>query len=572
MIGQLVLNNIGALPSSVYVNYRTLLLAPAQRGWTAESVTLYDLTGKDTPQWTSSDIPPETYGSDVVQVKSKTVNAWTMYCVSSEVDDKVMYDEDSSYLDKKAYLDARDKRGDGSKDNPFRDLSYALEVLSCYMDIAVDNASQTTCKFCENTYFRLSVSGKINRPPAIWRSDRVSPNHLHDKREKWNIYAFDGGNRTIVDFTDADVCLSALDPSSSRYVPFLFSRCYIYNLTMDISKSPTMIGDYGEYGEGGWYNNSNWGSCVYYNVKLLAKLPVKYSTWLEGHSCYKCECIYTGHAENENIGNNVSYRCNFALDVSNPYGVISYGPNGVMYAKNCTARDLSVKSAYNCFGGDIGTHIGTSNKLTASRISVYSNSCVCNSVIERGIYRNKYTELPEGYAASDPVLHSYALCINCKFTNCLLSTRSYAKVYYCTFSGYYHRSGISDGFLGTPSSYGLVISNCSIKITGDDDDYITAIFRIRESTITDCSISIEMSLKLGSIQYAYVVESCDNSLFKNVSVSININWTGSGDKRIRGCGFSNYGAKYTNCSGYTLCEGKNYWGDEDCDTWDNCDI
>ena len=89
-----------------------------------EEVTLYDFKVNEIPEPEDIDNIPEDYGKELVEVMEKKVRAYTYYCdldADADWDDSIFWDGNThSESEKKACLDARNKGGDGSKENPWK--------------------------------------------------------------------------------------------------------------------------------------------------------------------------------------------------------------------------------------------------------------------------------------------------------------------------------------------------------------------------------------------------------------------------------------------------------------------
>ena len=81
---------------------------------------------------------PEDYGSELLSVSERKVRALTFYC------DSVSWDDTADNAD-----DMMDKSGDGSRENPWRNVNYAIRKLSCLLS-----------NFCG--YAKLCVKGVVD--------------------------------------------------------------------------------------------------------------------------------------------------------------------------------------------------------------------------------------------------------------------------------------------------------------------------------------------------------------------------------------------------------------------------
>lgn len=122
-----------------------------------EKITIYDYIENPIPEWNDlTQSPDDDYGKDIIVVQPKEVEAYIVYCDSIPWNDT----EISGELwvpggDFREILNTRDMSGDGSKDNPFKNLTYALEAISCYMTM-VDY-----CYDCQ-PFICIKLTGIVN--------------------------------------------------------------------------------------------------------------------------------------------------------------------------------------------------------------------------------------------------------------------------------------------------------------------------------------------------------------------------------------------------------------------------
>ncbi len=97
-------------------------------------------------QLVAGDIP-EDYGSGLLSVSERRVRPLTFYC------DSVSWDDTAANAD-----DMVDKSGDGSRENPWRNVNYAIKKLSCLLS-----------NFCG--YARLCVKGVVDYRITVSNAD-----------------------------------------------------------------------------------------------------------------------------------------------------------------------------------------------------------------------------------------------------------------------------------------------------------------------------------------------------------------------------------------------------------------
>lgn len=98
-----------------------------------EEVTLYDFKVNQIPEPEDVNNIPEDYGKELVEVTEKKVKAYTFYCVSEEWDDSLLWTYNVSEEEKNNCLAQMNQSGDGSKENPWRNVCHALKKLKCLL-------------------------------------------------------------------------------------------------------------------------------------------------------------------------------------------------------------------------------------------------------------------------------------------------------------------------------------------------------------------------------------------------------------------------------------------------------
>ena len=104
----------------------------------------YDLVGNDIPQPDPYSEIQENYGENLIVATEQKVKAWTFYCDSVEWDDNALWGNTSSE-EKRNCLKTVNKSGDGSKENPWRNVNYALQKLECLADIESNEGGLPDC-------------------------------------------------------------------------------------------------------------------------------------------------------------------------------------------------------------------------------------------------------------------------------------------------------------------------------------------------------------------------------------------------------------------------------------------
>ncbi len=149
--------------------------------------TLYDLVEHEVPAVTDPDNIPEDYGKELLTVEERIVKAYTYYCdldADADWDDTIFWDGQShTNAEKEACLNARNKTGDGSQENPWKNLTYALEKIKCLID--------NTC----SEYFRIVCSGTAHYTICLYTSNSGYPEYT----------PFSGDSRLIIHNASIDI-------------------------------------------------------------------------------------------------------------------------------------------------------------------------------------------------------------------------------------------------------------------------------------------------------------------------------------------------------------------------------
>lgn len=303
-----------------------------------EEVTLYDFKVNETSS-----------GNPFI-VSEKKVKAYTFYCDSVSWDDSAIWENSASYTEEKvACVNSVNREGDGSKENPWKNVDYALQILNCIVD------NLCCC------YIQLKVKGVIDY--TVGRLD-VS-----------EIYQFDGENLFILSPWDSEkieIKIIQRGISYRRYGAF-FSDCFLINLDVDIDievNTPDGMQWYYTHSVYGFYcNNCHLYFC---NSVIDSKIGEytygsKFDTigyYGYGSIFYHCECYVKNentHKYNEGYnlyavasgfisleeysrGKNQFLYCNAKLEAISECDSICVGFNGVSIAFECNT-DISCISS-----------------------------------------------------------------------------------------------------------------------------------------------------------------------------------------------------------------------------------
>ena len=205
MIPVKVVTKSGALQETTIFGEKSpdYVIPLEQRGFFKESFTIHKFKSEEITSWTSTDPPPKEYGYECLQVYAKEIQAYTVYC------DSVAWDENPETMD---------TRGNGTQENPYRNVNYALAQLECYSGI------NRACPRCEY-YIRVVITGTVN--------------YLIGKRDlDWP--------GLILDCAGAEFTYNRVLDGNSNAAKgvFNFYRCYIYNCNINISCKGVSASDF----------------------------------------------------------------------------------------------------------------------------------------------------------------------------------------------------------------------------------------------------------------------------------------------------------------------------------------
>ena len=329
-----------------------------------EEVTLYDFKVNEIPEPEDIDNIPEDYGKELVEVMEKKVRAYTYYCdldADADWDDSIFWNG-GKHTDEeiKACLDARNKSGDGSKENPWKNLTWALEQVECI-------CSNLCCQ-----YVRIICSGTAYYTARIYKDELylgfggnkhfILENanvNVSNKRESYCFYRMTG-----TFFHKCNAVFENSEITEYCYSSF-FSDCnngFFYQCQLKCNATVNMYDQFQDFEHQGFVycNNSKFYKCVYnMNSNVAVKDPRDLYAF-SSSSCIYYECDAVIYSKNADImvysGGSEFYKCNitFMGDNSDITGI--YSTFGRAY--NCNLDFSSVNSlsvyfiycetAYNC--------------------------------------------------------------------------------------------------------------------------------------------------------------------------------------------------------------------------------
>ena len=302
-----------------------LFTSKGERG----SVTLYDFVRKKPVIPDNPSEIPEDFGKDSLVIVPYVVKPFVFYCDSIEWDGNI---------------DNMDKSGDGTKENPWRNVNYALYRLQCIIDTCCD-------------YIQLKVSGIVNyliypnmffRPAYIYGRNRLIISginfNLTFTREMCDLFSWliSGIEKTyFIDF-NAEIVLANDDFNGfgGNYLYFYNSKIKITDAyTGDDNRGISVFDVYysnfydcnvdvitAEEGNGGYYiyifNSNSYSNFYHCEIKLTA-----------GYAFYYCDHSYFYDIQ-------VAFEENYSVtEVPNRY-YFHHNHDSIFYKCQCIGNSL----------------------------------------------------------------------------------------------------------------------------------------------------------------------------------------------------------------------------------------
>ena len=292
-----------------------------------EEVTLYDFQVNEIPEPEDLNNIPEDYGKELVVVSQRTAKAYTYYCnldADAGWDDTPMWNSSSTTSEKKACLEARNMTGDGSRENPWKNLTYALEQLQCFV----------TAQCCH--YVRIVCTGTAHYTVCAY--DLLSNGYYYYDR----LYFY---NRLIIDGANVDVPRQN-DSVYTDIYGFYSQQCIYYNCTAKMT--------------GNNYNNTNGFSGsgnIYYNCTAEVTATGTYNKNAYGFSTggttfYRCTATVTMNADGSScrgkgLTGTTFYGCTATVTINGGSGI---GFEGTTFY-GCTATVNGEQETYDTVDG-----------------------------------------------------------------------------------------------------------------------------------------------------------------------------------------------------------------------------
>ena len=391
-----------------------------------EEFIIYDFKVNKIPEPEDINNIPDDYGKELVEVSQRTVKGYTYYCnldADADWDDTPMWNSSSTTSEKKACLEARNMTGDGSRENPWKNLTYALEQLQCFV----------TAQCCH--YVRIVCTGTAHYTACLHSG--YSNAHFRGN----NIFILDGAKIEVSRISNIDVyafrsfsssifynCFATGEANSSSEMVVAFYECSssifyncfatgeansssircsvnsFYSCRTNIfyhctAKTATnTLADSYAYGFYGCGNDS-----IFYNCSAMATTTLNIDpgpsesyinsyaygfSFCDNSSFYHCSSTATTTATTETGNKQYAYAYSFdACDNNTFYGCIAITVT-TAHAKNSRNRIFGFnKCDSNTFYGCKATAEATISDVDSINFSAYAfidcnNSIFCDCSIE----------------------------------------------------------------------------------------------------------------------------------------------------------------------------------------------
>lgn len=209
--------NIGGSISSTYISM--------ENGYSATDINIPFLKIKNIDYWTdTNNMPPINYGEDVITPINEQGRSLDIYCDSDFFDDSGIIDMKPE--ERAALLKRRNLSGNGTKENPYKNLCYALAKVQCLLDMDL----YEKCRECVS-YIRVIVSGTVNYHVRVYPVD-ISGTELFEMTKDNG--RFDGKSRTIIDGSKGLFFWDRINDRQTAGSLFCVHNTRFYNVKADI--------------------------------------------------------------------------------------------------------------------------------------------------------------------------------------------------------------------------------------------------------------------------------------------------------------------------------------------------
>ena len=468
-----------------------------------EEVTLYDFKVNEIPEPEDIDNIPEDYGKELVEVMGKKVKAYTYYCdldADADWDDSIFWDGNThSESEKKACLDARNKGGDGSKENPWKNLTWALEQIKCLLE--------NTCSEC----FRIVCSGSAHYTLCLY--------------EFYSLRDFSGYRRLILE--NAKLEMDKNIGENTLYGFYGISETCFIQACLNMN-----LNFYENSRNGKGYGFFNCNQCDYLNcmteINSSGYFPFFSSFQCKNSKFYHCEAKLQTEAESASSTANAFYLCISGIFYDCMVSVNSNSeiekPGFMSHIESYGFRNCSESIFYRCI-----------SEVKSSAVSAYASSfdgCYysklyrCDAIAEEsGDYEEKRNSSALGFRSSS----------NSILFSCNSEVKSTTDAYGFILSGY------SFFYQCNASTY----SN-SDKTTASE-----AVSDCKESKLYFCSI--EAKSISGTAAYATGVGYSSFSLFYHCTVNATAEASRDDKTELEGYYSQSYGFRECKNSIFQTC-------------------
>lgn len=468
-----------------------------------EEVTLYDFKVNEIPEPEDIDNIPEDYGKELVEVMEKKVRAYTYYCdldADADWDDSIFWDGNThSESEKKACLDARNKGGDGSKENPWKNLTWALEQIKCLLE--------NTCSEC----FRIICSGSAHYTLCLY--------------EFYSLRDFSGYRRLILE--NAKLEMDKNIGENTLYGFYGISETCFIQACLNMN-----LNFYENSRNGKGYGFFNCNQCDYLNcmteINSSGYFPFFSSFQCKNSKFYHCEAKLQTEAESASSTANAFYLCISGIFYDCMVSVNSNSeiekPGFMSHIESYGFRYCSESIFYRCI-----------SEVKSSAVTAYASSfdgCYysklyrCDAIAEEsGDYEEKRNSSALGFRSVS----------NSIFFSCNSEVKS------------------------TTDAYGFILSGYSFFYQCNASTYSNSDKTIASEAVSDCKesklyfCSIEAKSISGTAAYATGVGYSSFSLFYHCTVNATAEASRDDKTELEGYYSQSYGFRECKNSIFQTC-------------------
>lgn len=503
-------------------------ISPETIGIEREDFIIYRLVQNDIAEWDQRSELPKDYGKELISVQKKTIRPYVYYCDSISWDDSGLDSLDSDTADNT--WSTRDRRGVGTKDNPFRNINHALEVLNCFVN------RYAQCGECQN-FILLKISGIVDYSICSYYLNQRS--------------CYDCAGVLFFDFSEAVIDFSNKYDKELIYL----SNTAIYNLSCDLG-----VGDNSLEGEI-CDNNINIAKYIRCNIAGW-RININGDAWdcnfnlsipTLGATCEKCANCSFECPNGAGVVAQVSSKCIFTINIIGGITVLNGYKNTIYVSgsSDFTRQDSHIyfsEKAYSCF-----IYFVDASAKNIGNLSIFKGKTV------DGLYAGElYNCIATGNietAVNVKIFDLVKRVINCEVSiqsthrlngsvGSIINSQINVTINHCDERG----NGIVCYEICENTDINLTFHS-SENLYYAYDQFYGLYSTSSELTISDSNVNVIVDCPNTDIVDNVCAIYTEGAIINNTNATVSI----TTKHRAMGCGFGGDGNTYISCSGNRVC-------------------